>query len=78
MPPSFQAPAYSGRVRRWVLRVKVLVTTISVLGTGHTFRARPGRTWAPKGHPPVLRRVSKRREVSSMVLIRAPLDGAPL
>ena len=29
------------------------------------------------GHRPVLRRVSKRREVSSIVLLTAPLDGTP-
>jgi hypothetical protein len=40
--------------------------------TGHTFRARVGTTWAPQGHPPVLRRISKRREVSSVVLLVAP------
>ena len=40
--------------------------------TGHTFRARVGTTWAPAGHPPVLRRISKRREVSSVVLLIAP------
>jgi hypothetical protein len=45
--------------------------------TGHTFRARVGLTWAPVGHPPVLRRVSRRREVSSIVLVTAPLDGQP-
>jgi transposase len=45
--------------------------------TGHTFRARVGTTWAPVGERPVLRRVSKRREVSSIVLVTAPLDGAP-
>ncbi|MDR7434569.1 MAG: hypothetical protein QN189_05510 [Armatimonadota bacterium] len=28
--------------------------------TGYTFRARFGTTWAPIGHPPVLRRVSQR------------------
>src|SRR5215204_1632421 len=30
--------------------------------TGHSFLARLGTTWAPVGRPPVLRRVSKRRE----------------
>jgi transposase len=45
--------------------------------TGHTFRARLGTTWALVGHRPVLRRLSKRREVSSIVLLTAPLDGAP-
>ncbi len=45
--------------------------------TGHTFRARVGTTWAPVGERPVLRRVSRRREVSSIVLITTPLDGAP-
>jgi transposase len=37
--------------------------------TGHSFRARPGTTWARRGLTPVLRRVSKRREVSSIVAI---------
>src|SRR5690348_17298510 len=32
--------------------------------TGHTFLARLGTTWAPRGRPPVLRRVSQRRELS--------------
>ncbi|WP_161606581.1 transposase [Myxococcus xanthus] len=40
--------------------------------TGSTFRARLGTTWAPVGHPPQLRRVSKRREISSMVALVAP------
>lgn len=37
--------------------------------TGHTFRAAVGRTWAPRGSAPVLRRRSKRREISSIVLL---------
>ncbi|WP_201842320.1 transposase [Microvirga zambiensis] len=37
--------------------------------TGHSFRIRPGTTWARRGLTPVLRRVSKRREVSSIVAI---------
>ena len=37
--------------------------------TGHSFRQRPGTTWAPRGAPPVLRRVSERREVSSIVAV---------
>jgi transposase len=37
--------------------------------TGHSFRARPDTTWARRGLTPVLRRVSKRREVSSIVAI---------
>ena len=37
--------------------------------TGHSFRQRPGTTWAPRGATPVLRRVSKRREVSSIVAV---------
>lgn len=45
--------------------------------TGHTFRARVGTTWAPRARPPVLRRVSRRREVSSLVLVTAPLAGQP-
>src|SRR5207302_7297496 len=45
--------------------------------TGHPFRARVGTTWAPTGQPPVLRRVSQRREVSSIAALVAPLDGPP-
>jgi transposase len=37
--------------------------------TGHSFRIRPGTTWARRGITPVLQRVSKRREVSSVVAI---------
>jgi transposase len=37
--------------------------------TGHSFRARPGTTWARRGLTPLLRRVSKRREVSSVVAV---------
>ncbi|RKH87550.1 transposase [Corallococcus sp. AB045] len=40
--------------------------------TGSTFRARLGTTWAPIGQPPELRRVSMRREVSSVVALVAP------
>lgn len=43
--------------------------------TGHTFRARLGTTWAPRGQPPILRRTSQRREVSSVAALVAPLDG---
>jgi transposase len=43
--------------------------------TGHTFRARVGTTWAPIGQPPVLQRMSQRREVSSLGALVAPLDG---
>jgi transposase len=43
--------------------------------TGHTFRARFGTTWARRGHPPILRRLSQRREVSSIVALVAPLGG---
>ena len=35
--------------------------------TGFSFLARLGTTWAPRGRPPVLRRVSKRRELSTAV-----------
>jgi transposase len=45
--------------------------------TGHTFRARLGTTWAPTGRPPVLKRRSLRREVSSIVALVAPLGGPP-
>jgi len=37
--------------------------------TGHGFRQRPGTTWARRGATPLLRRVSKRREVSSIVAV---------
>ncbi|WP_434346681.1 transposase [Myxococcus virescens] len=40
--------------------------------TGHTFRARLGTTWAPVGQTRVLNRLSRRREVSSVVLLTAP------
>src|SRR5438045_1218059 len=42
--------------------------------TGHTFRARLGTTWAPIGQPPILRRMSQRREVSSIAGLVVPLD----
>jgi transposase len=37
--------------------------------TGHSFRARPGTTWARRGVTPILQRLSKRREVSSVVAV---------
>lgn len=37
--------------------------------TGHTFRARVRTTWAPVGRPPVLKRVSQRREISSIIAV---------
>src|SRR5215212_6107869 len=43
--------------------------------TGHTFRARVGTTRAPKGRPPVRKRVSQRREASSIGALVAPLGG---
>jgi len=43
--------------------------------TGHTFQARVETTWAPTGQPLVLRRLSQRREVSSLAALVAPLDG---
>jgi transposase len=36
---------------------------------GHSFRQRPGTTWARRGATPLLRRVSKRCEVSSIVAV---------
>jgi transposase len=42
-------------------------TLVLVDETGHTFRARTGTTWARRGTTPVLKRISKRREVSSIV-----------
>src|SRR5437762_5178190 len=44
--------------------------------TGHTFLARLSTTWAPVGQPPLLRRVSQRRELSSIVALVAPV-GRP-
>src|SRR3954452_11953504 len=41
--------------------------------TGHSFRARPGTTWARRGLTPVLRRVGKRGGASSSVA--TPPDG---
>jgi transposase len=35
--------------------------------TGFSFQVEPGTTWAPKGQTPVLRRVSKRRQVSTAI-----------
>jgi transposase len=35
--------------------------------TGFSFRAKTGTTWAPRGQPPVLRRVSKRRALSTVI-----------
>lgn len=43
------------------------LTLVLVDETGHTFCARTGLTWARRRHTPLLRRVSKRREVSSIV-----------
>jgi hypothetical protein len=37
--------------------------------TGHTFRIRLQATWARRGQTPVVRRVSRRREVSSIVVV---------
>jgi transposase len=41
--------------------------TVFVDEVGFSFRAKTGTTWAPRGHTPVLRRVSKRRELSTLV-----------
>jgi hypothetical protein len=35
--------------------------------TGFSFQVEPGTTWAPKGRTPVLRRVSKKRQVSTAI-----------
>lgn len=35
--------------------------------TGFSFQVEPGKTWAPKGRTPVLRRISKRRQVSTAI-----------
>ena len=44
-------------------------TLVFLDATGHGFRQRPGTTWARRGATPLLRRVSKRREVSSIVAV---------
>ena len=44
-------------------------TLLLVDETGHSFRARPDTIWARRGLTPVLRRLSQRREVSSIVAI---------
>jgi transposase len=35
--------------------------------TGFSFRAKVATTWAPRGQTPILRRVSKRRELSTVI-----------
>jgi len=35
--------------------------------TGFSCRAKTGTTWAPRGQPPVLRRVSQRRALSTAI-----------
>ena len=35
--------------------------------TGFSLRAKTGTTWAPRGQTPILRRVSKRRELSTVI-----------
>ena len=35
--------------------------------TGFSFRAKVGTTWAPIGQTPILRRISKRRELSTVI-----------
>lgn len=37
--------------------------------TGHPFRSRLQATWARRGHTPIVRRLSRRRELSSIVVI---------
>jgi transposase len=37
--------------------------------TGFSFQARPARTWAPRGRPPVLRRKSQRRQLSTIAAL---------
>src|SRR3712207_3352104 len=71
-PPSPRGPGADG----WRSKKKAHRegrTLLFLDETGHSFRQRPGTTWAPRGATPVLRRVSKRREVSSIVAV-AP-DG---
>jgi hypothetical protein len=49
--------------------LKAGAAIIFIDATGFSFRCRPGTTWAPTGRTPVLRRVSKRREVSTAVAL---------
>ena len=35
--------------------------------TGFSFRAKAATTWAPMGQTPILRRISKRRELSTVI-----------
>jgi hypothetical protein len=44
-------------------------TIVCLDETGHSFRARPGTTWARRRVTPARRRLSKRREVSSVVAL---------
>ena len=44
-------------------------TIIFLDATGHSFRARPGTAWARRGVTPALRRLSKRRGVSSVAAV---------
>ena len=37
--------------------------------TGFSFQARPARTWAPRRRPPVLRRKSQRRQISTIAAL---------
>src|SRR5205823_2813892 len=59
--------------KKGALRAGWAVASLDELG--HTFRARVGTTRAPVGRPPVLRRVSQRREVSSLAALVAPPGG---
>jgi hypothetical protein len=42
---------------------------VFVDATGFSLRAKTGTTWAPRGHTPILRRVSKRREWSTVMAL---------
>jgi transposase len=79
---SVQRPATRARERdeyviaRWPTRDWIALkkkarrrraTIVLVDETGHSFGARTGLTWARRGQTPLLRRTSKRREVSSVV-----------
>jgi transposase len=39
---------------------------------GHSFQAQTGTTWAPEGETPILRRMSQRREVSTIFILTWP------
>src|ERR687893_1486121 len=67
-PPSPPGPGANG----WRSKKKARREGRTLLSSdkpGHSFRQRRATTWARRGATPLLRRVSKRREVSSIVAV---------